>query len=413
MTRSHTVPHRARSRYLLVLVCLLVVLNIFTFVYHLSAAVVFNLLGDVTSVVLIPYSAWALVSRAGRISASFGLIVWPTLLIGLSFLANIAVASPIDSLKYLAIYIFYAAGRALPGRSTMAETTGLYVLAALPIAFMAIGSSRIYPPGSMAYLPNANTMALYFSSVLFALAPRLKSGSLILQFINAALMNKVGPAVATIAAIAIWLLVPLRKSSVIIAIIIALSIPAGVIAHMLGAFDRLVIAYQNISLIIQLEPGTIAAMPYKALVELTGTKDLSAFFRVIHWANIWDVYSSRGVMTFLFGYGAGQTKVLAYSPLPPHNDYLRVLAEYGAINLACFVMFLWRVVSGMRLMQARVLFIVLLIYMFSENLLDNFTSMALYFAFAGRMAAPELRLVPRPGERIIERDASDVSTTTA
>jgi hypothetical protein len=92
---------------------------------------------------------------------------------------------------------------------------------------------------------------------------------------------------------------------------------------------------------------------------------------------------------------------------------LRVLAEYGAINLACFVMFLWRVVSGMRLMQARVLFIVLLIYMFSENLLDNFTSMALYFAFAGRMAAPELRLVPRPGERIIERDASDVSTTTA
>jgi hypothetical protein len=289
------------------------------------------------------------------------------------------------------------------------------MLAALPILFMLIGHSKIYPAESVAYLPNANTGALYFSSILFALAPLLKTGALILQFVNAALMNKVGAAVATILAIALWFVVPVRKGSVVIAAIaLMILIAGGVVAHMAGAFDRLVTAYRNVLLIIDLEPATIAAMPYKELVELTGTKDLSAFFRIIHWANIWHIYTSHGFMTFLFGYGAGQTRYLAYAPLAPHNDYLRILAEYGVLNLGLFIAFIYHALSRMGLMQGRVLFVVFMIYMFSENLLDNFTSMALYFAYAGRMAAPELRLVvPRRRERLTDGDVSDVSPTPA
>jgi hypothetical protein len=403
-----------RRKYFVVLVAFLAAVNALTFLYHASSAVAFNVLSDITSVSLIAYSTYVLLSVTGRAGASFRFVVWATALVGVSFLANMTVASPIDSVKYLAIYIFYAAGRAMPGRPSAAETSGLYMLAALPLLFMLTGSSKIYPPDSVAYLPNANTASLYFSSVLFALAPLLKSGALILQFLNAALMNKVGPALATIAAITTWLIVPVRRGSYLVATIVAAALVAAVIvAHMLGALDRLVTGSNSIRLIIDLDPATVAAMPYKDLVELTGTKDLSAFFRIIHWANIWNVFTTQGVMTFLFGYGAGQTRYLAYAPLAPHNDYLRILAEYGALNLAVFVAFLYHVLGRIKLMQARVLFIVFLIYMVSENLLDNFTSMALYFAYAGRMAAPELRLVRPRRERLIERDVSDVSPRPA
>ncbi|MBN9002871.1 MAG: hypothetical protein J0H75_12690, partial [Rhizobiales bacterium] len=55
--------------------------------------------------------------------------------------------------------------------------------------------------------------------------------------------------------------------------------------------------------------------------------------------------------------------------------------------LAIFVGFLVHIRGALKTAPARVLFVVLCIYFFSENLLDSFTSMTLFFAYAGRMAA--------------------------
>ena len=92
-------------------------------------------------------------------------------------------------------------------------------------------------------------------------------------------------------------------------------------------------------------------------------------------------------VTWLFGYGPGQTVPLSYAGLVPHNDYLRILVEYGPINLLIFVSFLLHIRAALTIGAAKVLFVVLCIYFFSENLFDNFTSMALFFAFAGRMTS--------------------------
>ena len=81
----------------------------------------------------------------------------------------------------------------------------------------------------------------------------------------------------------------------------------------------------------------------------------------------------------------GQTAPLTYAALVPHNDYLRVLAEYGPFNLIIFVGFLLHVRRGLTTGATKVLFVVLCVYFFSENLLDNFTSMAIYFAYARRV----------------------------
>ena len=125
----------------------------------------------------------------------------------------------------------------------------------------------------------------------------------------------------------------------------------------------------------------------KELVELTGSTDMSAFFRIIHWTNMWGLYSTQGLSVILFGYGAGQTSILTYLPLPPHNDYLRVLAEYGLLSFLVFVPFVISIVISLKQQAAKTIFTVLLLYFLSENLLDNFTSMALFFSYAGRFTS--------------------------
>jgi hypothetical protein len=107
----------------------------------------------------------------------------------------------------------------------------------------------------------------------------------------------------------------------------------------------------------------------------------------MHWTNIWELYSTQGLGVILFGYGAGQTGLVAYMPLPPHNDYLRVLAEYGLFSFLVFVFFVVSIATSIKLQAAKIIYTVLLIYFVSENLIDNFTSMALFFSYAGRFTS--------------------------
>ncbi|KIZ39708.1 hypothetical protein OO17_19600, partial [Rhodopseudomonas palustris] len=121
---------------------MLVVINVATFIYHMTASALFNGVGNAVSIVLILYSAHIWLDSSGRFTAASKYVVVATGLVALSFVANLTVASLIDSIKYLAIYVVYAAGRSCPIRQTTAETNCLYTLAALPIAFLLIGSSK-------------------------------------------------------------------------------------------------------------------------------------------------------------------------------------------------------------------------------------------------------------------------------
>jgi hypothetical protein len=218
----------------------------------------------------------------------------------------------------------------------------------------------------------------------FALSQWFGTKILLVQFINAAVMNRVGAALATIVAIGMWSIFPLRAQVLVAIFILGI---ASSIAYALGAMDRLLTGLDSMALIWSLNPSTVARMSYKQLIDLTGTTDLSAFFRIIHWANIWEYYWSQGLAVILFGYGAGQTGIVAYMPLPPHNDYLRVLVEYGLFTFLVFVFFIVSIVTSLKMQAAKIIFTVLLIYFMSENLLDNFTSMALFFAYAGRFTS--------------------------
>jgi hypothetical protein len=368
----------------------LVVQSLFTFIYHLSGSPAFYAISNTVAIVLIGYALVAVLrsERDGSASRTFLLVSAVATL--LSVICNATHTSMTDVPKYLSLYIFYAAGRCNRTLFRTVELYCLYALAALPIAFMAVGTSKIWgwEDEPFGYLPNANTAVLHFCALLFAAAPVFGNRVILLQLLNAALMNKIGAMVATVIAICMWVAVPLRRESIIsTAAILIPVLTLGVVAFLFGAFDRAITALDGLAFALNIGPRSVVSMSYQDLVLLTGSTDLSGFFRLIHWTNIWDIYSNGGIGTWIFGYGPGETSALTYSGLLPHNDYLRILVEFGAVNFVVFVCFLAHVRAALTSGTAKVLFVVLCIYFFSENLLDSFTSMALFFAYAGRMAA--------------------------
>jgi hypothetical protein len=386
--RSIPTSVAAQNQFFLVNGLGLLFLNLLTFAYHLSGSSLFNVLSNAVSLLLISYSLY-LVLVAGEDSDFYKIIfVLACVFVGASYLVNYGSFEAADALKFLSLYTFYIAGRSAPGRVRPAEKRCIYALAALPLIFKLVGQTKVYVgvefPDVFAYFPNTNTAALYFSALCFSLSHWFGSKILVLQFINAAVMNRVGAALATILAIGIWSTFPLRRQVFAALLILAIAI---FLAYALGTLDRLLAGLDSIALIWSLNPSTVARMTYKQLIDLTGTTDLSAFFRIIHWTNIFEYYSTQGLGVILFGYGAGQSGIIAVIPMPPHNDYLRVLAEYGLLSFLVFAFFVVRIAILLKLQAAKILFTVLLIYFFSENLIDNFTSMALFFSYAGRFTS--------------------------
>jgi hypothetical protein len=381
----------AGPNYFTTILASIIVINIFTVLYHLLNSPIFNTISNAACIVLIGYAGLSVIRSQSNSTANIFYIIAACTLTFLSILFNFGNASITDGIKYLSIYVFYAAGYARSTQIRPVEFRYVYFLAALPILFLiTIGSSRVPDfvqaniGNTFSYFANANAATLYFSALIFTMSDRLGARAILLQFVNVALMNKVGAAVATVVAICLWIAVPLRKESFIGLIIFAV---VAAIAFWIGAFDRVLATLNSMSLLVDLGPDYVSRMSFKRLVELTGTTDLSGFFRIIHWTNIWDIYSSGSIITKLFGYGIGQSQYITVLQFVPHNDYLRIIAEYGFLNLVVFVGFLLHVLFNLKTGHTKILFMVLLIYFFSENLIDHFPSMTLYFTYAGRFSA--------------------------
>ena len=278
-------------------------INVLTFLYHALNVSIFNTFSNLLCLSLIGYGSY-IVYRFSNNPTNLLYIVVACTFVVLSIAFNGSKASVTDGIKYLSIYVFYAAGYATASQYRSIETRLVCFLAALPLVFLvAFGDSRVPEfvqlnlGNTFSYFANANVATLYFGALVFTMAQQLGWRAIFLQFLNIALMNKVGAAVATVVAIGLWIMIPLRKESVIALAAFAL---VAVVANSLGAFDRALAMLESMQLLVDLGPDYVAKMSFKQLVQLTGTTDLSGFFRVIHWTNIWDIYSSSGFGTIDF-----------------------------------------------------------------------------------------------------------------
>lgn len=153
----------------------------------------------------------------------------------------------------------------------------------------------------------------------------------------------------------------------------------------IGVFSRIKHVVASIKLIVSGRVD-IATVTYGDLVNLLNTTDLSFLFRIKHWFNLLALYSNASVENLVFGFGVGGSIRLSNEGLMPHNDYIRMLFECGPVTLAGFVMLLVLVFKNCGRRWETVPLLTVALYFCTENLIDNFVAMMLFFFCSGALA---------------------------
>lgn len=128
--------------------------------------------------------------------------------------------------------------------------------------------------------------------------------------------------------------------------------------------------------------GTVS---YGELVQRLNTSDLSFLFRLKHWYNLLSIYADGTALNWIFGFGTGASISLSDIHLVPHNDYLRVFFEYGIFSFMGFSLMIVTIMRGIQRGWSLVPFLAIIFYFFSENLINNYMAMILFFFSAGIM----------------------------
>jgi hypothetical protein len=126
-----------------------------------------------------------------------------------------------------------------------------------------------------------------------------------------------------------------------------------------------------------------------------GSGTASGVWRLEHWRKTLVTYADGTTAQKLVGFGMGSSP--DHLGKLPHNDYLRVLFEQGIVGLGLFL-FAWFRAIRTAPKDVRYCGLILAIYCFSENNLDNFPFMSLFVLFlsSGRVtenAARKLTVV--------------------
>lgn len=237
----------------------------------------------------------------------------------------------------------------------------------------------------VAIFANRNTAALYAVSLLAfynVLSPRPVTSVLLILGICAA-FGTLGVLMAVIVALCVVVVrVDLIKAMVAIG---AVLVVAYLFLPEAPVLNRITPVIKSVEL---LWDGTISprTATFGQLVALLDTKDLSFMFRLKHWFNLSDLYSAAPAYQQLFGLGIGSSAHLSTMGLVPHNDYLRMLFECGVLGLAGFVSMLGVIAWRCRGHWEAVPLFVVIFYFFSENLVNNYLAMAIFYFCAGSIA---------------------------
>ena len=377
--RTPTARPLSRTTFARVLVTMVWANCIAIFAYHLTGNPLFQHAGNAAAILTVA-GCIALAAVGGRflLAKLVGLLLVADL--AASWWFNPGRSDPIDTIKLFEIFAIYAAARECTGGLRLPRA--IYGLAILPLLLLPFGS-RMTGPEGWSFFPNANTAALFYTVLLFAFSVVNPRHKLAAQILVSVLSGKIGVLLASVGAMIVSGAVRLRGSGLLLAIFAAML--TGPLLS--GALDRQVAVLGNLMADLYADGVSgIANTSYAQLYQMRGS-DLSGYFRIIHWAEILAYWRDGGPAVWLFGYGGGYTPAFTTLKLVPHNDYLKVLAEFGLFAFAAFVALVTRAALSIRERVPRALFLVVAIYFASENLLTNFASMTLLFGIAGLIQA--------------------------
>lgn len=354
------------------------------FAYHATGITTLGLAGNGLSAVLVIYlAANVIISPTVWLRYNVLLLSLFVALTG-TLIVNRGMTDPVDVIKYVSLYVLFLAGVVSPQRRSMTWVSAL-TIAVIPLVLLPFGSrvfvdSDVMAEASFSFFQTRNAATIYFTALAFCLARALGWFAIPLQMGACLLMGKVGPTVASGVAITAWNVRPNISS---LAALVGLAI-VGIIAYFVGLLQRAIDVigplYRDL---LQLGPTKISMMSYADIVTSAGSTDVSGYFRIKHWLEIWQLFSNSGLEHILFGYGPGQSKFITTARLVPHNDYLRILVEFGVLNLLSFVSLIFIILFQLPDKITRSLFTVYVFYSFTDNMIDNFSSMMMLYAGAG------------------------------
>ncbi len=241
--------------------------------------------------------------------------------------------------------------------------------------------------GMVSIFANRNNAALYAIS-LIALMNLLRPHPLTQPLVYAAagvLFGTLGVLLAVVVALGVVLV---RKGEFHRLVLPAITAAAILVALPLehGLTGRFAPARDSLYLIAQGEID-LRSVTYAQLVNRLQTTDLSLVFRLKHWLDLMQMLVASSPFEWVFGFGIGSSVILSEAGLVPHNDYLRVLFEAGLVAFLGFVSLVALILRRSGAGWEGVPILVVAIYFFSENLINNFPAMAVFFFAAGGLAA--------------------------
>lgn len=248
---------------------------------------------------------------------------------------------------------------------------------------LAIGQVKLSDQLDISIFANRNNAALYFIA-LIALLNVLRGQPVrsILVYLAAGLLfGTMGVLLAVL--VALVLTVGRLKINIILFLLVTLVVYTAYYSVIeVGLFARIKPFIDSFVLIASGDVD-LSKVAYSELVASLNTTDLSFIFRLKHWYDLLSIYLNSNLDGIVFGLGIGSSVVLSQANLVPHNDYIRVLVECGLITFIGFLGLVAYVLWHCRRDWLSTPFIVIAVYFFSENLLDNFAAMSVFFYAAG------------------------------
>lgn len=254
----------------------------------------------------------------------------------------------------------------------------------LAIGATSFNSSSFGAVREVAFFANRNNAALYAVTLLafFNVLSGRPIKNVLIYFGAGVMFGTLG----VLLALVLSLIISTAKLNTIKYFILAFLLFAALyfLAPDLWIFSRI---SPVINSFIYIYNGTINlnTATYADLVRILHTTDLSFIFRLKHWLNLLNIFSGGSEFEWLFGFGIGSSVRLSDIGLVPHNDYLRYLFETGFITLIGFVMMIAIIALNCGRRWESVPLVTIALYFFSENLINNYLAMSIFYFCAGAL----------------------------
>lgn len=289
-------------------------------------------------------------------------------------------------LKYIGYFVFFIYGKNMgdKGYELTCNKYLLYIMILVPlITVFLFDNSDI----KNRFFPNSNSFVYWgiCMSLAYLLVNEHTKKSLKIAFTILIAYCLVGTSLGILVAIFLsTIMLNYKKINPIFLIIFATLIILGIAYIDIPVFERfrdVFNVFQALSLNDFINAQDVNYYELSQEVTSSGRSDNASFlWRISQWSTLLKEYFSN---LLYIPFGMGLDWSMDFTGLPPHNDYVKILVEYGCIFSIIFIIGVKKVYNVVKHNMAIYLLLPIFIYHFTENLLGNFPQNVFFYTSLG------------------------------